>query len=226
MTVQRKNKNIFSDKASLVARRMLSAPDNKWVVRDFVDAGLVSIGLAQGVINAMDNRGYIERSGSGPSSYTMLTNPNNLVEDWRKEYHFGMNEAHTFYSADKQILRKIKKYIKSDAYALTLHAGANQLTSHVKTEDVHLYLKSDSWDADVTALRQQLDLKELVRGGNIHFVKPYYKTSVYVNSQMINGYSVVSNLQLYLDLYNFKPRGLEHATFLKDFLAQRGKRLA
>jgi hypothetical protein len=32
-------------------------------------------------------------------------------------------------------------------------------------------------------------------------------------------------LQLYLDLYNFQPRGREHAEYLKKLLEERGKSL-
>jgi predicted NodU family carbamoyl transferase len=44
-------------------------------------------------------------------------------------------------------------------------------------------------------------------------------------AQTIKGYKVVSNLQLYLDLYNFKPRGREHAEYLKKAFEEKGKSL-
>jgi hypothetical protein len=49
-----------------------------------------------------------------------------------------------------------------------------------------------------------------------------YKNSVFLGKRKIRGASVVSNLQLYLDLYRFKPRGREHAEFLKERLEQKG----
>jgi len=56
----------------------------------------------------------------------------------------------------------------------------------------------------------------LVRGGNIHLIHPFYKSSVFFNTQKIKDYTVVSNLQLYLDLYNFQPRGREQAEHLEN----------
>ena len=90
---------------------------------------------------------------------------------------------------------------------------------------MYLYFEPQNWNKDILDLRQRLDLKELVRGGNIRIIRPHYKKSVFYNAQIIKGYKVVSNLQLYLDLYNFKPRGQEHAEYLKKTLKEKGKSL-
>ncbi|MCB4791593.1 MAG: type IV toxin-antitoxin system AbiEi family antitoxin [Elusimicrobia bacterium] len=226
MTIHIRYRNVFSDKASVIARCMLLEPKKEWVVRDFVKKKLISIGLAQGVFAAMDKLGYVEREKKGPDSYTILTNKKKLLEDWVKEYDFGMNEIHTYYSSDRNVLSKIKKYLDKNSYAITLHAGANLITSYVKSDDVYLYLRTDKWEKDILDIRQKLDLKELVKGGNVHIIRPFYKSSAYFNNQMINGCPVVSNLQLYLDLYHYQPRGREHAEYLKKTVEEKGKQLA
>ena len=66
MNNAKKMRNIFADRASFILRKMLSAPDKKWVIRDFVGQEGVSLGLAQGVLEAMAKRGYIERIKRGP----------------------------------------------------------------------------------------------------------------------------------------------------------------
>jgi hypothetical protein len=70
-----------------------------------------------------------------------------------------------------------------------------------------------------------LELKELVRGGNIHIVRPLYKKSVFYGARTIKGHKVVSDLQLFLDLYGYKPRGREHAEYLKKTLEKKGTSL-
>ncbi len=40
---------------------------------------------------------------------------------------------------------------------------------------------------------------------------PYYKNSIYYGSQIVDGLRVVSDIQLYLDLYGYPIRGLEQA---------------
>jgi hypothetical protein len=217
--------NIFADKATFILRKMLSDPEKKWVTRDFTGENGVSLGMAQGTLEAMEKKGYIERVKRGPDSYALLTNKDELVKDWLAEYKFELNETEVYYSPDKNILVKIKDYLKDKLYALTLHSGANLMTSFVVTDQVHLYFKPDNWEKEVLDLRQQLDLKELVRGGNIHIVQPYYKNSVFHGARTIKGHKVVSDLQLYLDLYSFKPRGREHAEYLKKYLEDKGKSL-
>jgi len=225
MNNTKKMKNIFADKASFILRRMLSRPDKKWVIRDFTGKEGVSIGMAQGVLEAMAKRGYIERLKRGRDSYTLLTNKEKLINDWLAVYRFELNEIDTYYSYDKNILIKLKNYLKDMQYALTLHSGANLTTSFVRTDEIYLYFKPQDWNRDILDLRQRLDLKELVRGGNIHIIRPHYKKSVFYNARMIKGCKVVSNLQLYLDLYSFRPRGQEHAECLKNILKKEGKNI-
>jgi len=215
-------KNIFADKASLVLRKMLQNPERRWVVRDFTGPGGVSLGMSQEVLKAMEKKGYIERVKKGPNSYATLTNKDNLISDWPKEYYFNLNTIDTYYSANKNILNKFRKVLKENQYALTLHTGANLITSFVRTEEIFIYLNLKNWKKDILDIRQKLDLKELVRGGNIHLIHPFYKNSVFFNTQIIKGYTVVSNLQLYLDLYNFQPRGREQAEYLRNLLEEKG----
>ena len=218
-------KNIFADKASLVLRKMLQNPERRWVVRDFTGPEGISLGMSQEVLKTMEKKGYTERVKKGPDSYTILTNKDQLISDWLKEYHFNLNTIDTYYSSDIKILKKFKKVLKGEQYALTLHTGANLITSFVRTEEIFIYINLKNWKTDILDIRQKLDLKELVRGGNIHLIHPFYKNSLFFNTQKIKDYNVVSNLQLYLDLYNFQPRGREQAEQLKNILEEKGIKL-
>jgi len=204
---------------------MLKDPERRWVVRDFTGPGGVSLGMSQEVLKAMEKKGYIERVKKGPNSYAILTNKEKLISDWLEEYSFDQNVIDTYYSTDKNILNKFRKVLKENQYALTLHTGANFITSFVRTEEIFIYLSLKDWKKDILNIRQKLDLKELVRGGNIHLIHPFYKNSVFFNTQKIKGYTVVSNLQLYLDLYNFQPRGREQAEHLRNLLEEKGRNL-
>jgi hypothetical protein len=225
MNKSKNGKNIFADKATFILRKMLSNPGKKWVTRDFTGENGVSLGMAQGVLEVMSKKGYIERVKKGPDSFALLTNAKELVEGWKKAYNFELNDMYTYYSVDTNIISKLKDYLKGKEYCLTLHSGANLMTSYVVTDNVYFYFSPANWKKELLDLRQQLDLKELVRGGNIHIIRPFYKNSVYYNSKMIKGYKVASNLQLYLDLYQFKPRGREHAEYLENQLKEKGKNL-
>ncbi|GAI03133.1 unnamed protein product, partial [marine sediment metagenome] len=154
-------------------------------MRDFTGPGGISLGMSQEVLEAMEKKGYIERAKKGPNSYATLTNKDNLISDWLKEYYFNLNTIDTYYSANKNILNKFKKVLKENQYALTLHTGANLITSFVRTEEIFIYMNLKSREKDILDIRQKLNLKELVRGGSIHLIHPFYKNSVFFNTQKI-----------------------------------------
>ena len=58
MRQDQKKRNIFSDKATIIPRKMLQNPQREWVVRDFIGPEGVSLGMAQSVLEAMARKGY------------------------------------------------------------------------------------------------------------------------------------------------------------------------
>ncbi|MBN1410889.1 MAG: hypothetical protein JW969_08590 [Spirochaetales bacterium] len=201
---------------------MLHKPDRSWVLRDFTVPGGVSLGLAQAVISEMEKQGYVTWVKRGVGSSLKMSAKDNILSAWVRAYDFYQNFIYTYYNPDKKFLQKLKSVLKPEQYALTVHSGANLLTSYVRSDDIHLYLNENLWDKELLKLRQKLELKELANGGNVHIIRSYYKSNVFLHKQMIRGFPVVANLQLYLDLYNFQPRGREHADFLKETLNERG----
>ncbi|HBW22061.1 MAG: hypothetical protein A2X28_09575 [Elusimicrobia bacterium GWA2_56_46] len=219
-------KSAFSDKASIIARQMLANPGRKWVLRDFVGNTGLSLGMAQGVFAALQDMGCLERVKKGPYSYARLADASLLVSEWVKAYKFSMNTVYTCYTPHRDFLKRFKAEVTADKYALTLHSGANLKTGFVKTEDSYIYLRLDNWAQELPRLREKLELKKLAQGGNVHLVRPFYRTAIFSDRREVKGFSVVSDLQLYLDLYNFQPRGREHAQYLKETLLRKGEPFA
>lgn len=222
--------SIFYDAASLILRAMLARPDRSWVVRDFVRELRLGQGWVASVLRVLRDKGFTKGKGRGRLAGSVLRDANELVREWTRHYQFEQNKTHVFYSAEPNILQKIKRFFKEKAsdqdYALSFHSGANLMTGFVKDPNVYLYLKPERFDQLTFDLRLTLDLKELKRGGNVYLIYPYYKRSVFFNLQKIRGFSAVSNLQLYLDLFHFPGRGREHAEHLLRFLEEKGQNLA
>ncbi|MDA8325392.1 MAG: type IV toxin-antitoxin system AbiEi family antitoxin [Nitrospiraceae bacterium] len=219
-------KNAFSDKASIIARQMLADPGRKWVLRDFGGSSGLSLGMAQGVLAALQDMGCLERVKKGPYSYARLVDAELLVSEWVKAYKFSMNAVYTYYTPHGDFLKRLKAAVPADKYALTLHSGANLETGFVKIDDSYIYLCLENWQQELPRLRERLELKKLAQGGNVHLVRPFYKSVIFSAHREVKGFSVVSDLQLYLDLYNFQPRGREHAQYLKETLLRKGEQLA
>ena len=220
-------KTLLSDKATIIIRTMLFQPDRKWVVRDFEKEFGVGRARAAAVLSVLRKKGFIGGIRAGRLAHNVLQNRKELLDEWLKVYNFELNETHLYYSIHVDVLSRLKEYFATKEqpkeYALTLHTGANFITHYVNTPTVYCYLKSENFRDVSLDLRQSLDLKELKKGGNFYLIKPYYKNGVFSNNQTIKGYNIVSNLQLYLDLYNFPQRGRDHAQYLLKTLKEEGK---
>lgn len=223
-------KTIFSDKASIIIRAMLEEPNRRWTVRDFEKEFNIGRSRSADVLSGLRRKGYVGGIPSGRLAYSVLINKKELLEEWSKLYSFDFNKIYLYYSSDKAILPRLKKYFENngivDKYAFTLHTGANLITNYVNTDSVYCYLDVQNFKDLALDLRQALDLKELKRGGNFFLIKPYYKKSVFIKRKKIKGYYSVSYLQLYLDLWNFPQRGREHAEYLLKTLEEKGETLA
>lgn len=221
-------KTIFSDKATVVIRAILSDPDRKWTVRDLEKEFNVGRSRAAQVLAELRKKGYVGGIAAGRQAYSQLLDTKGLLKEWLRAYKFELNESHLYYS-NENVLNKMKVFFQNkrwrDNYALTLHTGANLISNYVNTPVTYCYLDSRNFKEMSLEIRQALDLKELKQGGNVCFIKPYYKDSVFVHKQTIKGLSVVSNLQLYLDLYHFPQRGRDHAEYLLKVLKEKGAEL-
>lgn len=220
---------LLSDKATIIIRAMLSQFDRKWVARDFEKEFGVGRAHAATVLSELRQKGFVGGIRSGRLAYSVLQNKEELIQEWLKLYKFERNELYIYYSAGEDVLSRLKNYFASkkeeQAYALTLHTGANLITHYVNTPTMYCYLPAKNFKNASLDLRQALDLKELKRGGNFCLIKPYYKKAVFFNTQKIKGYNIVSDLQLYLDLYHFPQRGRDHAEYLLKTLKEEGKNI-
>jgi hypothetical protein len=219
---------LLGDKANIVIRAMLSQPDRKWVARDFEEEFGVGRARAAAVLSQLRAKGFVGGIRSGRLAYSLLQNKEDLLKEWLKVYQFELNQSYLYYSSSgEDILIRLKQYFagknKSNKYALTLHTGANLITNYVNTQTIYCYLPAENFKSASLDLRQALDLKELKTGGNFCLINPYYKRATFFNTQTVKGYHVVSNLQLYLDLYYFLQRGREHADYLFKTLKEEGK---
>ncbi len=210
-------KNIFSDRSSLVLRALLREPEKKWTLPDLVREG-VSLGLASDVLSKAEAQGYVERVAKGPESYSRLIRKDDLLKNWLKAYSFERNDQVYFLSTDKDFLKSCAQYLsqKKKTFALTLYSASRLISPYVKDDRHFIYLDvgREEFPAFLRQLETQFNLYKLVQGGNVCFILPFYRSSVFKESQKIKGFPVVSHLQLYLALMTFPPTGAEEADHL------------
>ncbi len=199
----------FSDKASLVSRALFASEGSRGV-RDLAGELGLTAGYVSKVLQELDRRGYLTRRTDGVA----LRHASELLTDWLHAYRSRQPASSMTYFAPAtsatalvETARGVDFALWPD-YALTLQAGASLVSRYAEFDTLELYV-SDASMAD--GIAAQLNARPVSRGANLVVMVPYYRVSAFYGARRIRGLSVVSDLQLYLDLYDFPRRGREQA---------------
>lgn len=208
-------RNPFSDKASLILRKLLKESDKQWQIRKLA----IELKLSPGYVSKIAKRlSELDYASFNSLEGLKLKNPSALLEDWVHRYNYKKNKHFKYFCLAKgpeDIFARLKKLnipYKIN-YALGLHAGACLISPHAIFNEVHIYV-SDKESMDFFV--DKLKLKPVVQGANLIMLFPYYKHSVFYDKQKIRDIWVVSDIQLYVDLYKYPLRGIEQAEHLYE----------
>jgi len=211
---KRNGRGVFSDKASIILREAFKDIKKQWGVRELAR----SIGLDPGFVSRMarelEKRNYISRK----DSKFILQDPESILKDWVHEYDYRKNKEVRYFCLSKgpgEILEKIKKLGVPEKlkYAFGFHAGANLISPYAVYNEVHIYIRDKE---SIKWFAKNLGLREVEEGANLIFLLPFYKHSVFYDIQKIKRLNIVSDLQLYLDLYKYPIRGIEQAEHIYE----------
>jgi len=207
-------KTLFYSKLSRALRVLLCNPKKVWFVKDLSTEANISLGQASLVKKKLLEEESIEELEVDGLKKFKLINPQKLLDEWAKNYSYNKNNIKNYYSlADtKAIESSIINYcnVKKIKYSFTLTSGASLVAPFLRYNRVFVYILDN-----IETLAKDLNFKEVSTGSNVSILKPY-DDGVFYNLQMVNGIKVVSNIQLYLDLINYKERGEEAAKFLYE----------
>jgi predicted transcriptional regulator len=212
---KRLGRNPFSDKASLILRALMADVDKLWGIRELAESVNLDPGFVSRMVKELKKINYVRKE----SSKVALINPKKILEDWVDNYDYSKNEEIKFYCLAKNVneiynkLQQDFQNINLIQYALGYQAGANLVYDYSAFNVVHIYLQNK----EMVSKFEKLNLKRVDRGENLVFLIPYYKNSVFYGRQNINNLWVVSDLQLYLDMYHYPLRGREQAEKIYDY---------
>lgn len=209
---KRNGRNPFSDKASLILRAMLKDAEHIWGIREMAEETGLNPGYVSRIAEELDKRDYIVRV----NNKLRLRSPEGILEDWVRAYNFKKNKLLRYFCMSKSssdILSKISKIEIPDdiGYALSVQAGASLIAPYSVYKEVHVYVRDQK---DIEYFKKQLKLSIAEQGSNLIIMLPYYKNSVFFDIQIVKNLRVVSDIQLYLDLYEYPIRGREQAEHL------------
>ncbi len=211
---KRQRRSPFSDRASLILRELLKDSARQWGVRELAQKIDLNPGYVSRMAGSLEELGYISRA----DGKLRIRSQKEIMDDWVRAYDLKKNELNRFFymavnvEAIIQRLRNLKIPRKMD-YALSVQAGAGLVASHAVYTEVHVYVKDRR---GIEFFKKEMDLKDSAQGANLVLMLPYYKHSVFYDHRMIDGLAVVSDIQLYLDLYGYPVRGREQAEYLYD----------
>lgn len=205
---ERGSRNPFSDKASLVLRALIEGGPRRGI-RAIAGEVDLSPGYVSKVVQELERRGYAARLGDGIA----LRRGEELLVDWAAAYRRRVVAAREYFvpassaAAVMEALRCGCGEIRDD-YALTLQAGARLVHPLAEFDSVDAYVRSgEAGDA----LAEALGAREVERGANLRLSEPYYRVSAFYGVRIVQELPVVSDLQLWLDLYDYPLRGREQA---------------
>jgi len=219
---ERGQRDLFSDKASLVLRTLLVARSPMGVreIASTVSERDERIGLTPGYVSKMvgelERRGYVSRS----DEKIKLRHADELLRDWTSAYRGRRRPVPASYfilaPSVEDLLPRIAEAFdaKGADYVLTGHAGASLVDRYTAFDVADVYVRELE---DAVPALAALGARRVERGGNVNISVPYYRESAFFDRQMSKGgISVASDLQLYLDLYDYPVRGREQAEHLYE----------
>ena len=211
---ERKGRNPFSDKASLILRAILKGGEHLWGIRELAQATNLNPGYVSRMARELESRNYITRV----NSKLKLRDPEGILDDWVRNYNLRKNRTFGYFfmaTSSTDVLERLRGLEIPDNidYALSVQAGANLVAPYAVFKEVHIYVGNKK---ALAYFEKQFNLSEAEQGANLVLMLPYYKHSVFYDSRIVQKLRVVSDIQLYLDLHGYPVRGLEQAEHLFD----------
>lgn len=208
--VQKTLKSLFADKSSRISRVLLTNPEKSWTVQDLSAEAGVSIGLTSRVKQRLIDFELIPETKGG----IKLSRPGELLDQWSKAYSYEKNEITKYYSASQaaEIEKRVASFAASRGtpYQLTMFSGAARVAPFVRYNFAAFY-----FSGSMPELERELAISPTTSGANVWVFRPFDE-GVYYGMQKPDGISIASNVQLYLDLINYKGRGEEQATAIRE----------
>lgn len=200
---------VFAGRSSLIPRIFLNSPRQTRTQAELADLAGVSRGYVSMILRKMLAVGYIVEDTGRYS----LVEPDKLLDDWSKVYRFD-------------------RFIRSQMFAVSCRNyqdGLQKLSSVLSASHIRHafmgvtgaflrapYMEQNLLTAYVSEIPEKLEgLYPVARGGNVVLYIPANE-GFFLDAREINGFPVVSDVQLYLDLIRVPGRNEDQAEYLRE----------
>lgn len=219
---RRARQTLFRGVSGLVVHSLLLDPRRAWKVQDLAQQALVSLATVHEVFTALEERGYVEKSGRGPQTVRQLSEPGSLLDEWCAHYSLREYDRRRYFGLARspaELQRRMEKLLASSQaeYAVTLEAGARR-TAPLRTGPLEHWSILTSAPDELAFTLNLADFREVDEGENVLLLVAASAhstpTPLYAREK-IEGVWVASPVQLYLDLMNSPQRGKEQARHVR-----------
>jgi hypothetical protein len=206
----REIQSLFSPKSSRVIRCLLSDPTRLWTLKGLAIETGVSIGLIHRIATALETNLFAKKELRA----FKLEDPARLLEAWREEYYRRSPKWGRYIVRAGSIKESVAR-LKTAAthhgvrYALSGPSGASFLSSYLTPTAVHLYV-----DVLKKEFLEEIKADPVSSEGNL-LIRVVEQENEFIGSRQVKGFYIVSDLQLYLDLWAMGGRGQEAAEELR-----------
>lgn len=205
---QRPLRTLFAPKASRVIRVLLEEPKRSWQVQELARQGKVSLGQAFKVKERLLDLDYARAEEEG----LRVQRPEALLREWASVYSYQKNVLLDCYGSGEvaDLERNFSDYCRANTlpFAFTLFSGAARVAPFARYSRGFAYMAGN-----VAEVAQRLGWKPVPSGANFTIMTPFDE-GVFYGKREMDGETVASDVQLYLDLAGYKGRGEEAAEFL------------
>lgn len=201
----------FSPKSTRLSRALLHSPDRTWRQSELANETGLSQGLLSRLLNHAARQGWVE----GKRGDWKLTNLGSLLDAWERDDHFSKRVTLRQYSTLEPDLRVIAHRLIEQTHGELAFTQWFAASLRYPYADVHI----------VTAYRREfpteeeqrtLSYREVDDGGKIWIAIPR-DDGVFRSIQKVDGLSLVSDAQIYLDLIHAGLRGPDQAKALRQW---------
>ena len=201
--------HIYSTGAIDIERVLLVQYPNGLDLRTLSKESNVSLGQTYNVSKALIRERLAIRDSL--RSKLKLMAPLDLLKKLAVFNNFlGTTQFIEYYTQEEDInkfLEKLKLIDEPD-YAITGLTGAMLVAPLVRPTNIHMYVKKAE---DIEILANQLNLELVEENGNIKFAIAK-SSGIFYGVKKINDIKIISEVQLYIDLFNYPARGYEAAS--------------
>lgn len=204
---------LFSGKSSRVARALLSGR-TAWTQAELAAATGISRPRLSVLLEALSAQGFVRREGSSRGGTWSVSQPDAFLDAWaRRDLWSRRVTVHQFSILSPTLdatAQKLQAALGADGIAFTQWFAATKR---------HPYTESPVLSAYVAALPpaevlKTLNAREVSSGGRLWLLRPADE-GVFQFTRTVDGFTLVGDIQIYLDLLQVGQRGPDAAEALR-----------